>query len=96
MTTRLIVAITCLALSLGGARLYAQDAVNSTAESAENADDNGAGNQAAVPATEQANQAPATNEPAAGASVAASRDPFDYESSEQISEDLSVSFPVDI
>ena len=24
------------------------------------------------------------------------RDPFDYESSEQISEDLSVSFPVDI
>ena len=27
---------------------------------------------------------------------AAAGDPFDYESSEQISEDLSVSFPVDI
>ncbi len=34
-------------------------------------------------ATEQAAPRPAT-------------DPFDYESSEQISEDLSVSFPVDI
>ena len=39
------------------------------------------------PATADANEA-ATNETA--------EDPFDYEASEQISEDLSVSFPVDI
>ena len=37
---------------------------------------------------EKETAAPATPRPAT--------DPFDYESSEQISEDLSVSFPVDI
>ena len=42
-------------------------------------------------ATEGNGQAAAEPEPDAPAS-----DPFDYESSEQISEDLSVSFPVDI
>ena len=38
---------------------------------------------------------PAQNEQAAETPEPAT-DPFDYESSEQISEDLSVSFPVDI
>ncbi len=38
---------------------------------------------------------PAT-EPAPAAASAENEDPFDYEASEQISEDLSVSFPVDI
>ncbi len=35
-------------------------------------------------------------ETAAAPEPEASEDPFDYEASEQISEDLSVSFPVDI
>ena len=35
-------------------------------------------------------------ESAAPAPAESSEDPFDYEASEQISEDLSVSFPVDI
>ncbi|MDJ0878199.1 MAG: hypothetical protein QNI86_06280 [Halieaceae bacterium] len=40
---------------------------------------------------------PALDEPAVGeAALPESEDPFDYEASEQISEDLSVSFPVDI
>ncbi|MEH6587271.1 MAG: hypothetical protein V7720_11980 [Halioglobus sp.] len=42
------------------------------------------------PAVEEAETEP---EPAA---TRPATDPFDYESSEQISEDLSVSFPVDI
>lgn len=35
-------------------------------------------------------------EPPAAAAPAGEESPFDYESSEEISEDLSVSFPVDI
>ncbi|MEP5567150.1 MAG: hypothetical protein ABJN62_04890 [Halioglobus sp.] len=37
-----------------------------------------------------------TKEKTEPATPRAATDPFDYESSEQISEDLSVSFPVDI
>ncbi len=50
------------------------------------------------PGTEQDGET-TTPEPAAAATEPApaeNEDPFDYEASEQISEDLSVSFPVDI
>ena len=59
--------------------------------------------QEATEPTEQPQPAPSeapgseTAEPIAPAPVeASSDDPFDYEATEQISEDLSVSFPVDI
>ena len=48
-------------------------------------------------ASEPAATAPATDKGGAGAQTGAQeQSPFEYESSEQISEDLSVSFPVDI
>ena len=37
-----------------------------------------------------------TEGPAAGTSASGDDSPFDYQASEQISEDLSVSFPIDI
>ncbi len=43
-----------------------------------------------------ASPAPAPAATAGGATGGSKRDPSDYEASEQISEDLSVSFPVDI
>ncbi len=63
-----------------------------------------AGSQAQQPGDQGADvQAPDAQEPAAATGDGATDeqqqpagDPFDYESSEQISEDLSVSFPVDI
>ncbi len=60
----------------------------------------------AVGLTQEEEAAPATPEPPADTEEVATGDsgagprrdesPFDYEASEQISEDLSVSFPVDI
>lgn len=55
-----------------------------------------------APATEQDSETASADPPAADAEPtpaqagAENEDPFDYEASEQISEDLSVSFPVDI
>ncbi len=52
------------------------------------------------PTTESTQSSPGTSAPAtggtAGASSRAGRSPSDYQASEQISEDLPVSFPVDI
>jgi len=53
--------------------------------------------EAADPNQQPAETAPATPaEPATKAPPNKEDSPFDYEASEQISEDLSVSFPVDI
>ena len=78
-----VLAVIPLTLLLAGGALFAQD---------EAAEPNGA------PETGAARSEPETT---AGADSAGDRgrertDPFDYEASEQISEDLSVSFPVDI
>lgn len=48
------------------------------------------------PAEQASAESPAEESSTAEAAQTPRRDPFDYESSEQISEDLSVSFPVDI
>lgn len=56
-----------------------------------------AGGAASEGEASQAGNGPAETAPKAAEQPARSpSDPFDYESSEQISEDLSVSFPVDI
>ena len=87
MTGHWAALITSLALLSGGAALWAQDGDTS----------------AAVPAgTEQPAEQPAKNapqRPPLNTSTPPSdndESPFDYKSSEEISEDLSVSFPVDI
>ena len=71
-----------LALLLAAAPLPAQEAPEP--------EDNGAATEAPAGETDE------RETPAAAASPATDDSPFDYESSEQISEDLSVSFPVDI
>ena len=77
----------CLALMLGAAPLLAQpeaeDAAGATAATGE-----------AEKPSASAQQAPAPSEPAPNSS--SNRSPFDYRSSEEISEDVPVSFPVDI
>jgi hypothetical protein len=87
----MMMALTCLCLLLGSASLSAQEADGSPAPSTGSTSDSDTAGETAQPATTQSGQ-----DPGASADAAASRDPFDYESSEQISEDLSVSFPVDI
>lgn len=79
-----------LALLLGTTPLLAQpDAGGASSASP------GEGSEGQPAATQQA---PAPSEPAPESSSAGSstRSPFDYRSSEEISEDVPVSFPVDI
>jgi hypothetical protein len=80
-----------LVLLLGAASLHAQT---------DPAPQAGAATDAAVQNTDTAaaDQPTATPEETApqAAPASSSRSPFDYQSSEEISEDLSVSFPVDI
>ncbi len=83
-----------LALSISGGPLLAQEEAPGSGESAARP----------APADASAGQGPdATGEPGSPSAREAARgsagdraDPFDYEASEQISEDLSVAFPVDI
>ena len=74
-----------LTLLLAAAPLPAQEAPSGNGESAAEAEA-----RATDDSSSEAPDAPATAVPENNDS------PFDYESSEQISEDLSVSFPVDI
>tara|TARA_R110000850_G_scaffold149299_1_gene271773 strand:- start:497 stop:748 length:252 start_codon:yes stop_codon:yes gene_type:complete len=83
MINRLQLAPLLLALLLGAAPLLAQP---ETGEKSAAADDEPADKPAAT------QEAPA-GDAAAGADT---RSPFDYRSSEEISEDVPVSFPVDI
>ena len=93
MTSTMRMALTCLCLLLGSASLSAQEAGGSRVPSTGSTSDSDTAGETAERATTQPAQDPDTSTDAA---APASRDPFDYESSEQISEDLSVSFPVDI
>ena len=93
MTSTLRMALTCLCLLVGSASLSAQEAGGSGAPSSGSTSDSDTAGETAQPAATQPARDPGTS---ADAAAPASRDPFDYESSEQISEDLSVSFPVDI
>lgn len=82
-----------LALALGAAPLLAQPDAAGTAGSPSGSADNGAKEQPAAP-----EQSPAASEPEPNSSSASKStdSPFDYRSSEKISEDVPVSFPVDI
>lgn len=87
MSIRTILALGCVTgLLLGSATLRAQETASPGAAS---------DTDASPPTTEQAEPTAASERPA-NSGQDSGRDPFDYESSEQISEDLSVSFPVDI
>lgn len=79
-----------LALILGSAPVLAQPDVTGSAESPPAQ----AGGSTDKPAATQA--PPAGSEPAAKSPGASSASPFDYRPSEEISEDVPVSFPVDI
>ena len=81
-------AVATLSLLLGAAPLCAQQAADAPErDSVETPKSQSQESQAAnKPATAPATPPPATNNDS----------PFDYRSSEEISEDLSVSFPVDI
>lgn len=80
----------CIALLLAAAPLLAQP---EAPDSASTTPSDGLENE---PAATQ--QAPAPSEPAPTSSSSGTRtsSPFDYRSSEEISEDVPVSFPVDI
>jgi len=91
MITRRALVIATLTLLLGAAPLFAQQSSSqeATAET----------QPGAQPAPENPAAAATTDEPNSPAPPrrdAAGDSPFDYRSSEEISEDLSVSFPVDI
>jgi len=77
-------AVATLSLVLGAAPLFAQQAADAPEQDSEE--------------TPKSQESQAANRPApATRPPATSNDsPFDYRSSEEISEDLSVSFPVDI
>ena len=83
MITTRASAIAILFLALGAAPLYAQQATDAPEQETKDTQKSQAENKPAA--------APATPPPAAS-----NDSPFDYRSSEEISEDLSVSFPVDI
>ena len=76
-------AIAILSLVLGVTPLYAQQATDAPDQDTKESQKNQATNEASAP--------PATPPPATTDDT-----PFDYGPSEEISEDLSVSFPVDI
>ena len=80
-----------LALSLGATPLFAQTTAveqSGTPESASTGADKGADSKSAPP--------PKGSTPKSTAPATGNDSPFDYRSSEQISEDVPVSFPVDI
>ncbi|CAA0091046.1 Uncharacterised protein [Halioglobus japonicus] len=82
-------ALILLGLLLTAAPLQAQTDATQTSAAAP---DSGSGEKSAA-----TQQTPAATEPAPGGSPGTSNSsPFDYRASEQISEDLPVSFPVDI
>jgi hypothetical protein len=92
ITTRTL-AVATLSLVLGAAPLYAQrasdtpqQATDVPGQDAKETQKNQESPTADKPATAPATRPPATNNDS----------PFDYRPSEKISEDLSVSFPVDI
>jgi hypothetical protein len=91
MTHALKLAPLCLALALAATPLSAQPAQT------EQSQPPSAGS-AAAPDKNPAPQQPAAGTPAKKSTEATtgSSSPFDYRSSEQISEDVPVSFPVDI
>ena len=85
ITTRAL-AVAILSLVLGAAPLHAQHATDAPEQDAKETQKNQENPPADKPVTAPATRPPATNNDS----------PFDYRSSEEISEDLSVSFPVDI
>ena len=92
ITTRAL-AVAILSLVLGAAPLHAQHATDTPQQptdapeqDAKETQKNQENPPADKPVTAPATRPPATNNDS----------PFDYRSSEEISEDLSVSFPVDI
>ena len=87
MSTRLILAASLLSLLLMANNLSAQDASDTEGDAAP-----GSAREESAGTGSQAESTGQQNEPGAEAK----RDPFDYQASEQISEDLSVSLPVDI
>ena len=86
-------ALVLLALMAGATQLQAQSEAPGNADSPSVSATDGATDKTAA-----TQQAPAPSEPAPKSSSAASssKSPFDYRSSEKISEDVPVSFPVDI
>ena len=86
MISRIIVTLACIGIMLGSALLSAQDASTE-------ADQQSTGQSVTPP---QQEDAPARESENSSDDPTPSRDPSEYQSSEQISEDLSVSFPVDI
>jgi hypothetical protein len=85
-------ALLVLTLSLGVFPVLAQQAPAEDADSAAQEQDTESG---AKP-QEQRSTAAGEPGPASKPAPASKESPFDYRSSEEISEDLSVSFPVDI
>ena len=79
-----------VALLLAAAPLRAQPGA---AENGTATDSSGSGD---TPAPAQPAPTPTESASGGGSSGAGNRSPFDYQASEQISEDLPVSFPVDI
>jgi hypothetical protein len=79
------------ALMLGATPLLAQPDATETTEAAPAATDGTAAAKPAATPAPPANSAPAQKSKSTGNSS-----PFDYRSSEEISEDVPVSFPVDI
>lgn len=79
-----------LGLALASAPLRAQPEGKDAAEAAPAATDGAATKPAATPAP------PANSAPSPGPKSTGNSSPFDYRSSEEISEDVPVSFPVDI
>lgn len=90
MTTTRALAVAILSLVLGAAPLNAQQATDAPQQATDPPQQDTKKRQE-IPTADQPKPAPATPPPAAN-----NDSPFDYRSSEEISEDLSVSFPVDI
>ena len=86
MITIRALALTILSLVLGAAPLNAQQAADAPEQDSVEAPKSQDSQAADKPVTAPAARPPAINNDS----------PFDYRSSEEISEDLSVSFPVDI
>jgi len=92
ITTRAL-AVAILSLVLGAAPLHAQHATDTPQRATDvpGQDAKETQKNQESPTADKPVTAPATRPPAAN-----NDSPFDYRSSEEISEDLSVSFPVDI
>jgi hypothetical protein len=84
-------AVAILSLVLGAAPLHAQRATDTPQQAADASEQDSVETQKSQESQAPNKPAPATRPPATS-----NDSPFDYRSSEEISEDLSVSFPVDI